>query len=270
MSLHCRHAVAIADAPSIAVVFVAVALLLRFPLPLSLLPLPLLPFHCHCVPLTLPLHQPSQLLLLPSLLLSRLPLPLPLLPLCCHCTFHCCCRCRRVVIAAVTTVAVVVVDTTVTGALAVATAVLFAIAVHPPALTSTINCTLTLLPVVVAVQLPMLDCHPPPTFATSVASWLLFVYPSCRWGCLWPSSAPPIQPTCPTPPCHHSKNALPGLPSCGHRGGYPCACKRPVQAISFARCMYIWGDALGGWEGMHALVWRDFYCVGHGSGVVLL
>ena len=42
-------------------------------------------------------------------------------------------------------------------------------------------------------------------------------------GVLGASSAPPIQRIRPTPPRRRSKNESPGLRSCGHRDGYPCA-----------------------------------------------
>jgi hypothetical protein len=117
----------------------------------------------------------------------------------------------------------------------------------------------------------MLSCQPLPTFATPVTGWLLFVV--ClflpRMGGLGPSSAPSIQQTRPTSPRCDSKNLLPGLQSRGPHVSYPCACERPIQAIPFARRMYNWVDALGGWEweGMHAFVRRNFYHAGHGSGM---
>ena len=136
---------------------------------------------------------------------------------------------------------------------------------------SVIHCMLMLSPLVIAVSLSMLL----PTHARLCRSHHRLVVVCLflpRMGGLGPSYAPFIQRTRPLPLVvrRHSKNALPGLWSCGRCGGYPCACKRPIQVIPFARRMYDWDDVLGGGEGRHAFVRRDFHRFGHGSGVCFL
>jgi hypothetical protein len=118
---------------------------------------------------------------------------------------------------------------------------------------SVIHCMLMLSPLVIAVSLSMLL----PTHARLCRSHHRLVVVCLflpRMGGLGPSSAPSIQRTRPTLPRCHSKNALLALRSCDRRRGYPCTCKRPIQAIPFTRCMYNWGDAPGGWKGVHAFV----------------
>ena len=113
---------------------------------------------------------------------------------------------------------------------------------HCPSPCSDINCTRMLSPVVVAMISPTLACLSPPTFAAPVTSWLLFVYPSSRWGGLGPSSAPPIQQTRPTPSHRHSKNLLPGLRSCDACDTCPCVRKWPFLAITRVRVVREWGS----------------------------
>ena len=81
-------------------------------------------------------------------------------------------------------------------------------------------------------------------------------------GGLGASSAPPIQRTCPTPPRRRSKNESPGLRSCGHCDGYPCAREQPSLAIT--RAVHEWGSTGEWWVGGDGVVWSDFRRVGHG------
>jgi hypothetical protein len=111
-----------------------------------------------------------------------------------------------------------------------------------------------------------LASHRPPLPLSTMVGCCLSI-PSADGG-LVPSSAPSIHWTRPTLPRRHSKNALPGLRSCGRCDDCPCAHERPISAIPFARRMYNWGNVPEGWEGMHAFVRCDFHCIGHGSGVI--
>jgi hypothetical protein len=86
--------------------------------------------------------------------------------------------------------------------------------------------------------------------------------PCLGGGGLGPSFAYPIQQTCPRP-------MLPGLQSCYHRDGYPCACEWPVFAITRARDVHEWGSTGEGWEGGDSVVWSNFRHVCHGCESVL-
>jgi len=93
---------------------------------------------------------------------------------------------------------------------------------------------------------------------------VVFLPLSRSGGGLGASSAPPIQRTRPTPPRCHSKNESPGLRSCGHHDGYPCARERPNLAITRPRGMYEWGNIREGWEGGDGVVWSNFRRVRYG------
>ena len=93
---------------------------------------------------------------------------------------------------------------------------------------------------------------------------VVFLPLSRSGGGLGASSAPPIQRTRPTPPRRRSKNESPGLRSCGHCDGYPCARERPNLAITRARDVHEWGNTRKGWEGGDGVVWSDFRRVRHG------
>ena len=78
--------------------------------------------------------------------------------------------------------------------------------------------------------------HRPTLTLPSLVDCCFFTPPVDGGGRLGASSAPPIQRTCPTPPRRRSKIESPGLRSCGHRDGYPCARERPSLAISMMAC----------------------------------
>jgi hypothetical protein len=73
----------------------------------------------------------------------------------------------------------------------------------------------------------------------------------------------------PNSPCRRSKNESPGLRSCGHHDGYPCARERPSLAIIRAWDVHEWGSTGEWWEGGDGVVWSDFHRVRHGCESVL-